>query len=105
MPGINEDFIKNLLKQEFKDEASSEFINLVSIAAAIHEHAFENFNITKENFLKWVEMAWDTGKHQRKVYDMEVEGSVMNEWGVAINFGAYLHFHGKREGYIGKAKV
>ena len=55
--------------------------------------------VDAERTKKWIAKAWEAGRHQRLVHDMEVEGSVNNEIGIIMNFGAYLSLFGVKEGF------
>lgn len=54
--------------------------------------------VTKEALLKFVGDAFDAGEHQRKVYNCEIEGSINNELGVALNFACGIALFGERNG-------
>lgn len=107
--------LEERLKKEFEEEATPEFINLVRVAYAAHEHALlhlaskhtslPQYEITKENFLEWISGAWDAGEHQLRVYTMEEEGGVSNELGIALKFGDYLSLFGRRKGYLSSPTV
>lgn len=64
-----------MLKKEFEKEATHEFLNLVRMAIAAHECAFQKSEITKmitedftkEKYLEWVDIAWDQGAQQECV--------------------------------------
>lgn len=72
--------------------------NLLEMYGAVQYHT-KNFPlVTKEAFLKFVGDAFDAGEHQRKVYNCEVEGSVNNEFGVALNFACDIALFGERRG-------
>ena len=124
--------LREAVKQEFDEKATPEFLNLLELAALIHERAFWNkewseFSLTKEEFLsshasaweevandpsrfvvkigkakflEWIGKAWDAGIQQRKIYDLEEEGGIMNAYGVIMNFASYLYLLGEREGFI-----
>ncbi len=96
------DGIQKKLKEEFGEEVTPEFLNLVRAGIAAHEHAFQNYGITKEDYIRWVSLAWDRGVHQRRVYDMEVEGCIDNSLGILLNLSAILSLHGQKEGYLAK---
>lgn len=94
------DELERKVRGEFCEKATPEFMNLIRAAVATHEHAFAGYEITKEKYMEWISHAWDNGLHQRRVYEMEIEGSINNSIGVSMNFGARLDLFGKREGYI-----
>ena len=96
--------LEKKLKEELGKEATPEFLNLIRAGIAAHEHSFAEYGITKEKYIEWISQAWNAGTHQKKVYNMEVEGGVNNEWGVAMNFGGYLSLFGQREGYVNQTK-
>jgi|GEM_PF-4647914 len=92
---------EEVLKKELREEDFTEaLLNLVRGAIAAHEQAFHFPNLTKEAFLTFMTQAWDTGKHQRKVYAMKIEGNVNNEIGVALNFAACIAISGRKDGII-----
>ena len=101
---ISDAWDKEKLKEEFGDKATPESLNLIRVAIATHEHASNKYGITKEKYLEWISNAWDTGKHQREIYNMEIEGCINNWLGVSIGFGGTLSLFGEREGYIIKSK-
>jgi hypothetical protein len=74
--------------------------NLMSAHNAVTYHSANFPLITKESFLKFVGKAWDTGENQRKIYDFEIEGSVNNEFGVALNFACDIALFGERNGLM-----
>ena len=83
-----------------------ELMNIWLAAETTHKLKSINPALVKEVFLRWVEEAWDTGKHQRKVYNMEVEGSVMNSLGVISSFACALFLYGEnRELLVPKTRV
>ncbi len=53
--------------------------------------------VDRTRTLEWVKHAWEAGCLQRRVYDMEVEGSVNNKIGIVVNFAAYLSLFGKKK--------
>jgi Fe-S-cluster formation regulator IscX/YfhJ len=56
--------------------------------------------VSGDKLLEWVETAWIKGVWQRRVYSMEVEGSVLNERGIVFGFGADIALFGKDNGLI-----
>jgi hypothetical protein len=66
----------------------------------VYNHKSQKYEITKENYIKWIDVAWDRGTHQRKIYNMEVEGCIDNILGIASNLGAILCLYSKKEGYM-----
>lgn len=46
--------------------------------------------ISLEKLMEWLDDAWQLGIHQQKAYGMEVEGGILNEYGIACEFGARL---------------
>lgn len=62
----------------------------------------EKRKIQKDKLLIWLKGAWDTGFHQKRVYDMEIEGSIMNEFGVIANFAADVALWGASKGLLPK---
>lgn len=53
--------------------------------------------VDRARTLEWVKHAWETGLHQRRVHDMEVEGGINNEIGIVMNFAAYLSIFGEKK--------
>ncbi len=89
--------ITTLIKPSVKFRSNTP---LIDSAFATLKHASQKYGITKEKYLEWVNEAWDAGIHQRKIYNMEIEGCINNSMGVALNFGASLALWGRGKGYI-----
>ncbi len=83
---------------EKREGYDSLFSNLLNAYEATQHHARTFPLVTKEAFLKFVGDAFDAGEHQRKVYNCEIEGSVNNELGVALNFACGIALSGERNG-------
>ncbi len=60
----------------------------------------EDKKVTKEKLLNWLGEAWDAGVYQQRVYSMEVEGCILNQYGIVAFFGADLALFGSRQGLI-----
>lgn len=60
----------------------------------------ENEKKPKEKILEWLKQAWDIGVRQQKIYSMEIEGSVVNQRGIVVNFGVKLVMYGVQQGLI-----
>lgn len=65
-----------------------------------HKLVVEDKKVTEDKLIPWLEEAWDAGVHQQLVYNMEVEGGIMNEYGIITAFGAELAMFGDRKGLI-----
>jgi hypothetical protein len=98
---IVDDEMEVYIRKEFGEEVTPEFLNLIKIAVAIHEHVFQ-FGIPKSNFLKWVSKAWDEGAKQEKIHAMKMKGSVLNDQDIVMSIGASLSRDGRKEGYLSK---
>ena len=75
-------------------------LNLARGVAAAHAQAFFWPGMSKDAFMQFVSRAWDAGRYQRQVNAMEIEGSINNELGVALNFACHLALFGRREGLL-----
>jgi len=96
MPDKVVPFDENLekrVKQEFGEEATPEFINMLRAGKAAYEHAYHGF-IPKKKFLKWVSIMYDAGQEQRKVMRGRTHSTDV------IIAGGYLSVFGKRERYL-----
>jgi hypothetical protein len=91
--------LEQRVKAEFGDEATPEFINMLSVGKAAYEHAYNNF-ISKEKFLEWVSEMYDRGKKAKAIENGEIEGMIPINSSDVINAGAYLSLFGKRKGYL-----
>lgn len=90
-------------KTQLKFNTSSPFIsNIISSFSGARHHALNFPLVTKASFLQFVSDAWDTGEHQRKIYNFEIEGSINNEFGVALNFACSIALFGERKGLAPK---
>lgn len=94
-----EERLRSFLKPE---DVSEPLLNLVRAALAAHEHAFHFPNLPKEAFLHYMGVAWESGAHQLKVIGGEVEGGIINEYGLACNFASHLALFGERDGLLPK---
>ena len=47
-------------------------------------------SISVEKLIEWLDEAWQWGTQQQQVYGMEIEGGIMNEYGIVNGFGAKL---------------
>ncbi len=74
--------------------------NLSDACTTARHHAVTFPLVIKDVFLAFVSDAWDAGNHQRRVYSCEVEGSVNNEFGVALNFACGIAIFGERKGLL-----
>lgn len=75
-------------------------LNLENADAAIKYHAINFPLVTKEVLLHYVGEAWDAGERQRKVQNCDIEGSINNEYGVALNFACGIALFGKSKGLL-----
>lgn len=94
-----EEHLKDFLKPE---DVSQPLLNLVRGALVAHEHAFHFPDVSKEAFLAFMGEAWDSGAHQLKVIRGEVEGGIMNEYGLACSFASTVAMFGERRGLLPK---
>jgi len=97
MPFDSERLQSNVYEQ-FPNATKDELVNLVRAAAAAHEHSIKGYNIPKEKFMEWVGMAWQAGRHQKRVDNLEIEGNVTSSRCIARNIGAYLSLFGEKTG-------
>ena len=95
---FSEDLEKRV-KQEFGDEATPEFINMLRAGKAAYEHGYHGF-IPKKKFLKWVSTMYDAGQEQRKVMHGKTHGRILINSPDVINAGGYLLSFGKRKGFL-----
>ena len=76
------------------------FKDLAVVCDLFYKIVVQEKTISKEKMLEWLTKAWNFGTQQRRVYNMEIEGGVMNEYGVVISFGADLVMFGKSRGFL-----
>ena len=95
---FSEDLEKRV-KQEFGDEATPEFMNMLRAGKAAFEHGYHNF-IPKKNFLRWVSIMYNAGKEQMKVMRGKSHGKVLIGSVDVLNAGGYLLSFGKRKGFL-----
>lgn len=50
---IFDEFLEDKVKKEFKEEATQEFLSLISIGVMTYEHAYK-FDTTAEEYLIWI---------------------------------------------------
>ena len=101
MISITDDMM-SMLRSQFGEEATPEFLNLIRGYVAAHEHAFSDIDITKEKYLEWIDRAWEAGKQQRKAYNMVNEDMMLNATGILVSCGKFLSMKGKEDGYLSK---
>ena len=65
-----------------------------------HRLIEEDKTVSRGKLLPWLEEAWDAGVHQQRVYNMDTEGGIMNEYGIVTAFGAELVMFGDRKGLV-----
>jgi len=82
----------------FEHQPTVEDLSLV--CDVFHKLAVQEGKVSKELLLDWLKEAWDAGMHQQRVYSMQVEGGVMNEYGRVTIFGAELAMFGKSKGLL-----
>lgn len=99
---ISEEEIRKILNEHFKNRANDlEFLNLIVAAICAHEHAFADI-LTEEKFLEIMSFAWNMGRQQKRVYTMEIEGSIMNTYGTVTAIASWLDLWGQKNGYLSK---
>lgn len=76
------------------------FDDFAIVCDLFHKLVEEDKKVTKDKLLPWLEEAWDAGVHQQRVYSMEIEGGIMNEYGIVTAFGAELVMFGDRKGLV-----
>lgn len=91
--------LEKKVKEEFGDEATPEFINMLRAGKAAYEHGYHGF-ISKEKFLEWVSRMHDGGEEQRKIRTGKSHGRILLNKVDIINAGSYLSVVGKKEGYL-----
>lgn len=92
--------LETLVKREFREKATKEFVNLIRIFVAVHEHAFHEF-ITKERVIAWATVAWELGRGRMDMGRMaygEVREELNKEAGTSeilnlIRIAASVHAH------------
>ena len=95
---IDEELEKRV-KEQFGDEATPEFINMLRLGKAAYEHGYHEF-IPKKKLLKWVNTMYDAGQEQRKVMRGKAHGRILINSSDVITAGGYLSLFGKKEGYL-----
>ncbi len=63
-------------------------------------HAATATDPSRDAFVAFVGDAWDAGAHQYAVNEGTVEGSLNNEYGVAMIFACHLAMWGKQKGLV-----
>lgn len=91
--------VEALVREEFGDEATPEFINMLRLGKAAYEHGYNGF-ISREKVEEWARRMYEAGQQQKRIRSMEEEGMVLINSGDVVNAGAYLSTFGKREGYL-----
>lgn len=102
--GIGKGQIRICDREEMGEDATPESLNLIRAAISTQEHVFQKHEITKEKYLEWINLAWDMGEGQRRIYDGKEEGGIMNTIGLAMALGGHLAIFGQRKGYINQKK-
>lgn len=74
--------------------------DLATVVDIFHKFVLKDKSILAENMLEWLSDAWDAGAYQQRVYSMEIEGGIMNEYGIVNNFGALLAMEGASKGLL-----
>jgi hypothetical protein len=96
-----DEHLEERVKEEFGEEATCEFVNMLRVGKAAYEHGYNNF-IFKDNFLRWVSEMYDAGVVQREIREGKREGNISINGGDVINAGAHLALFGKEKGYLSK---
>lgn len=87
---------KRLLSSLQPEDKTESLFNLVRAALAAHEHAFHFPHVTKEDFLSFMDQAWEAGEHQRRICSGEIgDGKYNTEFGVALNVAAFVALSSK----------
>lgn len=85
----------------FKFESKTPTYEDIGVVAQIfHTLVAVEKSISKEKMIEWLQEAWEGGVKQQKVYSMEEEGGILNEYGIVTNFGAFLSMFGKSKGFL-----
>lgn len=73
----------------------------ISIACDLFYKLSSENGIPKIKLLEWLkEEAVTLGAYQQRVYSMEVEGGILNAYGIVTNFGCNLAMWGVRKGLL-----
>jgi len=91
--------LEKRIKEEFGEEATPEFLNMLRAGKAAYEHGYHGF-IPKKKFLKWVGIMYDAGQNQRGVMNGKVHGEILIDSADVLNAGGYLSLEGKKKGYL-----
>jgi len=93
------DALEERVKEEFGEDATPEFLNILRLGKAAYEHGYHGF-IPRKKLLKWVKMMYYSGQIQKRIMNRKAHGSItLNSYDV-INAGGYLSLFGKREGLL-----
>ena len=76
------------------------FDDFAVVCDLFHKLVEEDKKVPKDKLIPWLEEAWDAGIHQQRVYNMEIEGGILNEYGIVTAFGAELAMFGDRKGLV-----
>lgn len=91
------------IKEEFGNEATPEFMNMLRIGKAAYEHGYNGF-ITRAKVQEWVGSLYKAGQHQRLVRGGKAHGRILINSSDVIGAGANLSLFGKRKGYLTKGE-
>jgi hypothetical protein len=95
--------LERRIGEEFGDEATPEFLNMLMLGKAAYEHGHSGF-IPKEKVIEWVGRMYNGGQQQREIMEGKSHGMISINSGDVINSGSYLSLHGKKEGYLSGKK-
>jgi len=93
--------LEALIINEFGEEATPEFLNMLRLGKAAYEHGYHGF-IPLERVVDYAIRMYEAGKHQRDVVGGKGNGDEM----ITINGGdvraaaSHLSIFGRREGYL-----
>ncbi|MBU3923996.1 MAG: hypothetical protein KJ592_03705 [Nanoarchaeota archaeon] len=96
--------LERIVLEEFGEEATSEFMNMLRLGKAAYEHGYAGF-ATKEKVMEWAGRMYDGGVEQRKIRSGEACGMILINFSDVMNAGAYLSELGERDGYLSGCEV
>jgi len=94
-----DEMLEKRVKEEFGDEATPEFINMLRLGKAAYEHGYNGF-ISQEKVMEWAGKMYDGGQKQNRVSLGKVHGMILTNSSDVMNTGAYLELFGTRDGFL-----
>ncbi|MBT4166451.1 hypothetical protein HOE04_05415 [archaeon] len=89
----------DIIKKEFGDEATPEFLNMLQLGKAAYEHGYHNL-LTKEKVQEWAGEMYEAGQKQRQISEGKIHSCITINSYDMINAGAHLSLFGKRQGLL-----